>query len=74
MTEYGKDFDAKWLKEQRCPRCKQDPHCCDWCADCDLELVCAQTPEGLTVATRGSDPDGTPVLILATKSGLPVVR
>jgi hypothetical protein len=70
MTEH----DEKWLNEQRCPRCRQPLTNCDWCEPCDLELFCAQWPEGLAVATRGTDPDGTPVLILAAKpAGWPAV-
>ncbi len=63
MTEH----DEKWLEAQRCPKCRQPLSDCDWCEPCALELICAQSPEGLAAAIRGFDPDGTPVLILAMR-------
>jgi hypothetical protein len=57
--------DPKWTEHQRCPQCGREAESCDWCPHCEIDLLCAQGPEGLAAATRTVDDIGQPVLILA---------
>jgi len=54
-----------WTDNQLCPECGQEPGSCDYCFNCDIELVCAQTDRGLELATKITRDDGRPYLILA---------
>jgi predicted metal-binding protein len=53
-----------WTENQLCPECGKEPGSCDWCHECDIELVCAQSDWGLEQATKITR-DGVAYLILA---------
>jgi hypothetical protein len=43
--------EEKWTEHQRCIECGRRLDDCDWCDTCEIELRCAQSPEGLAAAT-----------------------
>jgi hypothetical protein len=61
---HDKNMRDKWTANQRCSVCATQLTDCDWCVRCQIELYCAQTPEGLAAAELRHE-EGERVLYLA---------